>query len=84
MREHFRSFSPHQIDEIATHPIARFSGCRMSLLLLAWNSHAASSRLTQQPENEVSVKANVSETNVKRSGRSQKRTLGRVQLRSLG
>jgi len=62
----------HQLGEHATHPIARFSG------------RPALSRLAGRPENEVSVEANVSEANVKRSGRSQKRTLGRVQSPFLG
>jgi hypothetical protein len=40
----------HQLGEDATHPIARFLGCPALLLLLAWESHAASSRLAGQPK----------------------------------
>ncbi|MES2355193.1 MAG: tol-pal system protein YbgF [Pseudomonadota bacterium] len=49
MSEHFRSFKIRRIGEHATRPIARFPGCLTSLLLLAWNGHAASSRLVMQP-----------------------------------
>ena len=49
MREHFRTLELHQIGEHATHPIARFPGCRASLLINHIGSHAASSRLAQQP-----------------------------------
>src|SRR6266478_6040565 len=45
MCELFRFFDIHQLGEHATHPIARFPACRALLLRLAWNSHAALSRL---------------------------------------
>ena len=44
-------FNLHQVDEYATHPIARFSARLALLLLLAWECHAASSRLASQSEN---------------------------------
>ena len=40
----------HQMGESATHSIARFLDHWALLLLLAWNSHAASSRLAQRPK----------------------------------
>ena len=40
----------HLMGERATHPIARVLGRRALLLLLAWNGHAASSRLALQPK----------------------------------
>ena len=40
----------HQMGEHATHPIARFLGRWSLLLFLAWDDHAASSRLAQQPK----------------------------------
>jgi hypothetical protein len=40
----------HQMGEHATHPIARFSGRLALLLRLAWNGHAALSRLATLPE----------------------------------
>jgi len=49
MGKHFRSFDLHQKGEHATHPIARFPGYRALLLRLAWNGHAALSRLARQP-----------------------------------
>jgi len=49
MCEHFLFFERHQKGEHATHPIARFPGCRALLLRLAWNGHAALSRLARQP-----------------------------------
>ena len=38
----------HQMGERATHPIAHFFGRLALLLLLAWDGHAASSRLMKQ------------------------------------
>ncbi len=43
-------FNRHLLGEHATHPIARFSGRLALLLLLAWDGHAASSRLAKRPE----------------------------------
>ncbi len=43
-------FNIHLMGEHATHPIARFLGRWALLLLLAWDGHAASSRLAQQPK----------------------------------
>ena len=40
----------HQMGERATHPIARFLDHPALLLLLAWNGHAASSRLAGRPK----------------------------------
>ena len=40
----------HQMGERATHPIARFFGRFALLLLLAWDGHAASSRLAKPPK----------------------------------
>ncbi len=40
--------SIHLMGESATHPIARFLDCLALLLLLAWDGHAASSRLAKQ------------------------------------
>ncbi len=40
----------HQLGEDATHPIAHFFGRLASLLLLAWDGHAASSRLARRPK----------------------------------
>jgi len=42
--------SDHQIGEHATHPRAHFLGRLALLLLLAWNGHAASSRLAKRPK----------------------------------
>jgi hypothetical protein len=39
----------HPIGEAATRPIARLAGRLATLLLLAGNDHAASSRLASQP-----------------------------------
>jgi hypothetical protein len=39
----------HQMGEHATHPIARFASPLALLLRLAWNSHAALSRLAIGP-----------------------------------
>ena len=41
----------HLISEYATHPIAQFPSLPALLLLLAWNGHAASSRLAGRLEN---------------------------------
>jgi len=38
------------MSEDATHPIAHFLGRLALMLLLAWNGHAASSRLARQPK----------------------------------
>ena len=47
----FSSFKGRQrICERATHPIERIFGRPALLLLLAWNDHAASSRLADQPK----------------------------------
>ena len=43
-------FNLRPMGENATHPIARFSDCLALLLLLAWECHAASSRLASQSE----------------------------------
>ena len=43
-------FNLHQMGEYATHPIVRFSARLALLLLLAWECHAASSRLASQSE----------------------------------
>ena len=40
----------HLMGEHATHPIARFFGRLALLLLLAWDGHAASSRLAKPPK----------------------------------
>lgn len=40
----------HPMGEYATHSIARFLDHSALLLLLAWNSHAASSRLAERPK----------------------------------
>ncbi|MES2354053.1 MAG: hypothetical protein V4568_06540 [Pseudomonadota bacterium] len=40
----------HRMGDHATHPIAHFSGRPALLLRLAWNGHAALSRLVGQPE----------------------------------
>ena len=40
----------HPMGMSATHPIARFLDHSALLLLLAWNSHAASSRLAERPK----------------------------------
>ena len=48
--ERYSSLMLHQMGEHATHPIARFSGPLASLLRLAWNGHAALSRLARRPE----------------------------------
>ena len=40
----------HRIGESATHPIAPVLARPALLLLLAWNDHAASSRLAGQPK----------------------------------
>ena len=44
------SFNLRPVGEYATHPIARFSVRLALLLLLAWECHAASSRLASQSE----------------------------------
>jgi hypothetical protein len=48
--EHFWLFAVHQSGEHATYPIAHFSSRPALLLLLAWNGHAASSRLAERLE----------------------------------
>ena len=48
--EGYRSLKHHQMGEHATYPIARFSSRLALLLLLAWDGHAASSRLAKRPE----------------------------------
>jgi hypothetical protein len=48
--EGYCGFMLHQMGEHATHPIARFSGPLALLLRLAWNGHAALSRLASRPE----------------------------------
>ncbi len=45
-----RFFNIHPMGETATHPIARCLGHWPLLLLLAWDGHAASSRLAQRPK----------------------------------
>jgi len=47
--ERYSCLELHQKGNHATHPIARFPGSRASLLRLAWNGHAALSRLARQP-----------------------------------
>jgi len=79
----------HQIAENATHPIAHFSGCRALLLRLAWNGHAASSRLAQQPEKRTLAGRISACTRIpfrRRMACHPKPLLhlGRVQLRNLG
>ena len=50
MCEHYCLFTVHQFSKHATYPIAHFLGRPALLLLLAWNGHAASSRLAGRPK----------------------------------
>ena len=46
-----RIWNIHQKCKHATYPIAQFLSLPALLLLLAWNGHAASSRLTERLKN---------------------------------
>ena len=73
----------HQMGERATHPIARFFGSLALLLLLAWDGHAASSRLMKQ----LAIRLGCQKTTAKSlviARPPKKRTLGCVQLPFLG
>ena len=48
--ERYSDLMLHRKRDHATHPIARFAGCLALLLRLAWNGHAALSRLARWSE----------------------------------
>ena len=73
----------HRLGERATHPIARILDHPALLLLLAWNGHAASSRLMKQLAIRLSHQKTIANSLVI-AGRPKTRTLECVQLPFLG